>query len=182
MFILELNENIVSIFNVLITALIAVVSGIITSKYSTRPEKQVTSRMMFDKCYSKIYSLTEYELFSKNMTLEKVRHLGAEIIEICNNADNYFFPSIKVHAEWLRNSNQDNFQENWDYFSSRFSMRYDIVCKDIGLPLRNKAYRMNRKQYVNEWHFFRLYAQNQWPSLLFIILLFLIIILLKLNS
>lgn len=45
------------------------------------------------------------------MTLEKARRLGTEIVEICNNADNYFFPSIKVHAEWLRDSNQDNFKE-----------------------------------------------------------------------
>jgi len=179
---MELNENIISIVNVLITALIAVVTSIITSKYSTKVEKQITSRIIFDKCYSKIYTLTEYELFSKKITLEKVKHLGTEIIKICNSADNYFAPSIKVHAEWLRDSNEANFQENWDYFSSRFSMRYDIVCKDIGLPLRNKAYLINRRQYVDKWHYYRLFAQTQWPSLLFMILLLLILVLINLNS
>lgn len=176
------TENSVTIINILITALIAIVSSLITSHYATKPEKQITSRLIFDKCYSKIYSVVEYDLHSKDITLEKARYYGNEIVKICDQSNYYFYPSVKIYAERLVKSNKANYQENWDYFSMRFSLRYDTVCKDIGLPLRNHAYRLNRGQYRDNWDFFRLMISNDWPSVLFIILGLLVFLFLKVNS
>lgn len=140
---MELSENTLNILNILLTALIAIISGFITSKYTTKPEKQKTSRLIFEKCYTQIYSLVEYDLYSNKLTLDKVRKYGYQIIEICEQSNNYFYPSVKIYAERLANSDSGNYQEHWSYFSNRFSFRYDTVCNDIGLPLRNHAYRIN---------------------------------------
>ncbi|WP_270345790.1 hypothetical protein [Enterococcus thailandicus] len=179
---MDLSENTLNILNILLTALIAIISGFITSKYTTRPEKQKTSRLIFEKCYTQIYSLVEYDLYSKKLTLDKVRKYGYQIIEICEQSNNYFYPSVKIYAERLINSDSDNYQEQWNYFSTRFSLRYDTVCKDIGLPLRNHAYRVNRKQYENNWDLIRLILLNQWSDTLFLVLLLLIFTLYKINS
>lgn len=179
---MDLSENTLTILNIFLTALIAIITSVITSKYSAKPEKQKTSRIMFDVCYSKIYSLVEYDLYSENITLEQVQAYGSEIVSICDGANNYFFPSVKVHAEWLRDSTESNYKETWLYFSKRFSLRYDTSCKDIGLPLRNKSYRINRNHYVDKWEHFKLNTLSEWPYFLFISITILILLILNINS
>ncbi|MBF2599383.1 hypothetical protein IA929_05130 [Listeria seeligeri] len=168
---MKLNENTLTILNIIITASIALITTLLTSRYTSKPEKQKTARFMFDNCYSPIYSLVEYKLFSKDITIEEVQEIGYDIIKICNSANNYYFPSIKIYAERLANSNVGNYNKNWDYFCSRFSMRYDSVCRMIGLPIRNSAYRLNRQHFISNWHFARLFAKNNWLTLLYCMLL-----------
>lgn len=179
---IDLSENAISFFNILITTIVALITAFLTSKYNAKPEKQITSRLIFDKCYTHIYSLVEYDLYSKTLTLQQVRDYGQDIIDICDQANNYFYPSIRVHAEWLRESNQENYQETWMYFSKRFSYRYDTVCKDIGIPLRNKAYRINRNHYHSNWELTRLALINDWPNALFMLILLLLLFSLLLNG
>lgn len=178
-----LSENILTLLNIIITALIAILTSFITSRYTTKPEKQKTSRLIFENCYSKIYSLVEFDLFSKDISLFKVRDYGEKIVEICNNSNNYYFPSVKIYAERLEKSTKDDYQENWEYFSQRFSFRYDSVCKNIGLPLRNSAYRINRNHYKNNRNLIYFALKNDWGSVISLIILFaLMIFLFKINS
>ncbi|ALS03083.1 hypothetical protein ATZ33_17375 [Enterococcus silesiacus] len=173
---MKLDENQINILNIGLTAIIAIFTSILTSRHISRPEKQQTARLIFEKCYSPIYSLVEYQLFSKEMTKIEVNKIGNQIIEICDSADNYYFPSVKIYAERMAKADSSSYMEQWEYFSERFSMRYDNVCREIGVPIRNNAYRLNRRQYKDNFSFYRLFFKNNWLDLLFIIFLITLII------
>lgn len=160
------DSNFFSLVEVVTTVLLAISTGILTSRITLKPEKQITARMMFDKNFSKIFYLTEPYLFSKEITLDETIDLGNQILEICNNSEGYYHPSIKSYARRLANSYDRDYQENWDYFSERFSMRYDKMCLSIGVPLRNSAYRVNYNQYHSNAKFWWLILKNDWLSFL----------------
>ena len=173
------NESTLSIINIAITVLLSLLTSLIAAKHVAKPEKQRTSRLIFDNCYSKIYSLVEYKLYSKDVTLVEVREIGNEIVSICDSVIYYYYPSVKHYAERMRDSDNSNYMENWQYFSKRFSMRYDTVCRDIGLPLRNNAYRLNHNQYQTDLEFWIYLIKNEWLEALF--LLFIITVVIYLN-
>ena len=116
------NENTLSIINIAITVLLSLLTSLIAAKHVAKPEKQRTSRMIFDNCYSKIYSLVEYKLYSTGVTLVEVREIGIEIISICDSANYYYYPSVKHYAERMRDSNSSNYMENWQYLLSNSSL------------------------------------------------------------
>ena len=176
-----MNENNINSWIDLITTIsIAIITVIFTSRFTLKPEKQSTDRMMFDRNKKKIFSKVEPFIFSKNISLEQVTDLGNQILLICHDSDGYYHPSIKGYAERLIDSTESNYLENWGYFSERFSMRYDKVCLSIGVPTRNSAYRLNHKQYNTKSKMFWMIFKNEWPSFLFILItLYLIYFLIK---
>ncbi|MCM2138930.1 hypothetical protein [Vagococcus fluvialis] len=165
------DNNIFSLVEVITTILLAIATGILASKITLKPEKQITARMMFDKSFSKIFYLTEPYLFSKEITLKQVNDLGNQIHEICNNSEGYYHPSIKSYARRLAKAYEGNYKEEWEYFSERFSMRYDKICLSIGVPLRNSAYRVNYRQYHSNAKFWWLIFKNDWFAFLIYLLM-----------
>ncbi len=93
----------------------------------------------------------------KNINLKMVKFYGERIVEILDESNMYYYPSLKVYAERLRDSEEKNFKGLWLYFSGRFDREYDRICKIINMPLRTRVYRINRKHYENQKHFLHIY-------------------------
>ncbi len=143
----------------IITSAIAFLSALIGSRNFRNSDKRNTRRKMIENCYLPLYNLLEYKLY-QDLTLEKTQEIGKEIVSIFTSSNQYFYPSLKIYAERLVSSNQNNYFENWLYFCNRFDKEYDRSCKLIGLPIRSRAYRINRKQFHGNKQFYRIYFLN----------------------
>ncbi|WP_321388727.1 hypothetical protein [uncultured Enterococcus sp.] len=176
---MEVDPIVFELIKIAVTILTASTTSIILIRNLARTQKSSTSQLIFDKCYFKIFSLIEYKLFSKELSLTEVRDIGSEIVEIFNSSEGYYYPSLKIYAERLAKSDTRNYQENWAYFSTRFSSEYDKVCAIIKIPLRSRAYRINRNQYGSWYDFLRVYFLNLEGILELIFLLFLIFMIIQ---
>lgn len=147
-----------------------------------RKERIKTSRIIFEQCYSKVFHLIEYDLYSKDIKLKKVNLYGTKIVQIFEESSMYYYPSLKIYAERLRDAKDENFRALWLYFSRRFDIEYDRVCRAINIPIRTRVYRISRKHYENNKHFFYIYAfsgKDAWIDIISIVIpLILLIIML----
>lgn len=129
----------------------------LSGRFIVRKERIKSSRLIFERSYSKVFRLIEYDLYSKSIELKIVKYYGAKIIQILDNSNMYYYPSLKVYAERLRDADEEDFQELWAYFSHRYDIEYDRVCKIIKIPIRTRVYRLSRKHYENSRHFSTIY-------------------------
>lgn len=168
------------LFSGILIALIGFFGAIFGGKYSAKTEKQVTSRIIFEKAYAKIFLLIENDFYNKKLTNDQITTFGIEINEILENADGYYYPSLKQYAQWMFDPKYtQNLQELWYSFCRTFDRQYEKVCSDIGLPARSRYYRMNKRQYSGIMHFFKIYFFNRyaWADILLISLLVSLIVL-----
>lgn len=170
-----LSENASTILDTLTTIGIALFTSLLAARYTSKPERQKTSRLLFEKSFSLIFVRVEKKLYSKEISLHEVHSFGKEILEICVKSNGYYHPSIKAYAEKLASATNQNYKEEWLYFSERFSMRYDATCKTIGLPLRNSSYRINHNQFSSRYRLLWLAVKNDWPSVGFALILLILI-------
>ncbi|WEV45780.1 hypothetical protein OZX60_03360 [Streptococcaceae bacterium ESL0687] len=169
-------DDILAYIDSIITILVAIISATAAVYYTGKPQKQVTERRIFESCYSKIYTLVEDLLFYEDLTLEETQELGKKILAICEKADNYYHPFIKVYAHNLIDATADNYQKEWLNFSQQFSTRYDRNCRQIGIPLRNYRYRILKGHLKNKPDIIFLIFKNYALDLVFLILLILLIL------
>ncbi|MBE1555488.1 hypothetical protein [Sporosarcina limicola] len=132
-------------------------AAFISARFISRREHQKTNRIIFEKCYSKIFQFIEYDLFSEKVRLETVRYYGESIVRILDDANMYYYPSLKIYAERLRIASEENYQELWGYFSGRFGDEYDRISRSIGVPIRTRVYRLSRSHYEDQGHWWRIY-------------------------
>lgn len=145
-------------FSSLLIAFIGFLGAIIGGKYSTKITKLETSRLVFDKSYSKIFSLIEDKFYNKNLSNNEIQKLGQEIYHILDSADGYYYPSLKQYASWMfSDTYSGNLQELWHSFCWTFDKEYERVSKQIGLPTRSRYYRMNKRQYSSKLDLFKIY-------------------------
>lgn len=173
------------LFSGVLIALIGFLGAIFGGKYSAKTEKQVTSRIIFEKAYSEIFLLIENDFYNKKLTDEQITDLGLEINEILQKADGYYYPSLKQYAQWMFDPEYtQNLQELWHSFCWTFDRQYEKVCSDIGLPTRSRYYRINKRQYSGVMHFFKIYffSRYAWADILLIALLVLLITLFKITN
>lgn len=150
---------------------IAIISSYATYMIGLKSEQRKTDRLLYEKSFLPIFKYVEKDLHNKNLSLKETHELANQILIILSRSDGYYHPSVKDYALKIKRSNQDTYLGHWEYFSERFSLRYDKLCKKIGIPLRGAAYRLNQKQYKNIWEMVKLYFKLLWPSLLFILAL-----------
>ncbi|MCD5204540.1 hypothetical protein IV286_05965 [Enterococcus faecium] len=166
----------------ILVALIGFLGAVIGGKYSTKSEKQVTSRLIFDKAYSKIFILIEDNFYNKNLSDQEISNLGRQIYDILENADGYYYPSLKQYASWMFDPKYNqNLQELWHSFCWTFDRQYEKTASEIGLPPRSRYYRMNKNQYSSKWNFLKIYffSRYAWADFLLIIILIALLILFK---
>lgn len=162
---INLNELFVPI-------LLAIISSYVAFKMGVKPEKQKTSRLMFEKSFLPIFKYLEKDLYNKSLSFKEVQELANQILTILSTSNGYYQPSVKDYALQLKRSSERDYMEHWIYFSKRFSYRYDKVCKDIGVPLRSSAYRVNQRQYTDWSELLILCFKLFWPAAIFILILF----------
>lgn len=163
-FIITLNLN-----ELFIPLLVAIISSYTTIVIGSKPEKQKTSRLLYEESFLPIFNYVEKYLFSKSITVEEAHIFADRILWLLEESRGYYHPSVKDYALKLKRSTTDNHIEMWTYFSERFSFRYDKLCKEIGVPLRNSAYRLNQRQYKNWLGLFSLAFKLSYPLLIIII-------------
>lgn len=162
---INLNELFVPI-------LLAIISSYVTFKMGVKPEKQKTSRLMFENSFLPIFNYVEKDLYNKSLSLEEVQELSNHILTILSTSNGYYHPSVKDYALKLKRSSKNNYMEHWIYFSKRFSYRYDKICKDIGVPLRHSAYRLNQRQYTDWSELTILCFKLFWPAAIIMLIMF----------
>ncbi|WP_368644802.1 hypothetical protein AB4027_06885 [Alkalibacterium putridalgicola] len=158
-----------------IPVLLTIISSYATFKIGIKPEKQKTSRLLYEKSFLPIFNYVENDLYSKSITVKEAHEIANQIIILLSNSDGYYHPSVKDYALKLKRSNDKDYMKHWTYFSERFSYRYDRLCKDIGIPLRNSSYRINHKHYKNKFELIKLFIKLSWP-VLFLLVLYLLMI------
>lgn len=167
---MDITETPFSFIDLIFTSLMTLLAAWLAPRHTKRPEKQATARLMFEKCYSPIFTLLEHDLFRADLSHAEVQKIGHNILEICDNSQNYYYPTIKVYSELLIISNSGNYQEIWEDFSNRFSRQYDLICKEIGLPLRNQEYRIYRGHFQTRTRLILLMIKNKVTINLLIVL------------
>lgn len=168
----------IEIIDTIISASIALLASLISARFISRREHQKTNRLIFEKCYSKIFQMIEYDLFSKEINLKTVRYYGNRIVRILENGNMYYYPSIKIYAERLENASEEKYKQYWEYFSERFSTEYNRVSRSIGVPLRTRVYQLSRKHYKNTMHWFIIYLTSGKEAIIDTISIFILIALL----
>jgi len=130
---------------------------------------------MYDNVFLPIFELVEEDLYKKNLTLEETQQYGDSINEIIEKSHGYYHPSLKEYGRKLSNTNNNNYLEQWEYFSERFDKRYDKISKQLGIPTRNYAYRINNGQYKNNISLIKMLMLNDIVTIIFMFSLLLII-------
>jgi len=138
-------------------ALLGVVGSIVAGRYVLMTERQVTARIVFEKSYFPIFSLIENVFYSEKLSVEEIREYARKILDIFDSADGYFYPSLKHYAEHLLSINTSNKDEEWHSFCWTFDRQYEKVTRSINIPRRSRYYRLNKNQYSDRFHLFRIY-------------------------
>lgn len=160
-------ENLVNFdsISLLLTVFITLLSAYLGFKASGLSDQNCTAKLMVEKIYFPVFSLIEKDLFQQ-ITLKKAVDYGVKITDLISQNPMYIYPSLKLYAERLSNSSEDDFQENFKVLCWSVNKYYDKYSKKIGLPLRSYTYRINTGQYENRHQLFFYYALLKLPNLL----------------
>lgn len=117
-----------------------IITTVIVNRFNRSNESLVTSRELFEKCYSPIYFLVEQDLYSESITPEKVVGFANQIDKILIESQPYFSPFIKVINEKLYLANHANVDQIWQFFSKEFMHEFSHRSNDIGLLEKKRKY------------------------------------------
>lgn len=158
-----------------LTSIISIVAAKIGANSVVSSEKLITARKTLYQSYIPIYKLLEYKMF-QNIPYEECVGLCRQVIEIFDASDYHYYPSLKIYAESIIESDASSYLKNWKYFCKRFDREFDKYSRMLKLPKRSRTFRINRKQYEDDYHFFRIYFWNVEGVIEFTFYFFLLIL------
>lgn len=158
-----------------LTSIISIVAAKIGANSVVSSEKLKTARKTLYQSYIPIYKLLEYKMF-QDIPFEECVELCKQVIEIFDASDYHYYPSLKIYAEFVVDSDANTYLDDWKYFCKRFNREYDKYSRLLKLPKRSRSYRINRKQYEDDYHFFRIYFWNTEGLIEFSLYFFLLVL------
>lgn len=145
-------ENVISLeglLELILTIAVTLMSVYFGLKTAGITDKNNTAKQMIEKIYFPIFNLIEKDLY-KDITLTQAIDYGNKTLDIINQNPMYAYPSLKMYAYDLTQSDETNFNENFKRLCWSVEKHYDKYSKCIGLPLRSYSYRINNHQYENK--------------------------------
>lgn len=163
----------------LVLQLLAIAVAYFAGTYSAKQEQQITSRIIFEKCYHKIFLIIEKDFLSKELTLEQMQEYAKNILKIFKSANGYYYHSLEEYCRRLKSDNNiSSARDLWLSFCWSFDKQLIKVEKSIGLPRRSFAYRMNRKQFSNKIQMITSFFSS-FPSITIILVIYIVLSILQ---
>lgn len=170
-----MNVNIINFVLQFLAITVAYVAG----RYSAKQEQQITSRIIFEKCYHPIFTTIESDFYSKELTLEQMQNHAKEILEIFKNSNGYYYHSLEEYCYRLSIvTDISTAKELWLSFCWSFDRQLIKIEKSLGLPRRSFAYRMNRNQFSSKTQMFISFILN-YPSVLVLLVIYIALYILQ---
>jgi hypothetical protein len=151
---------------------ISIIVAFAVGKYSTKQEKQITSRKLFENCYQKVFSLIEKDFYNEELSLLELKDYSLKITDIFKYTDGYYYHSLEEYCNRiLKTNNLEDANENWLAFCWSFDRQLIKTEKEIGLPIRSFTYRVSVNQYSSLWQIVASFFRSFPLSIIFLVIL-----------
>ncbi len=195
-------EQMWNLLNIIATLLTTLIGAWFTMQVFHGGKKADAANMQLEKVYGPLFTLVEPYLFHK-MDRKQCAALVNQIEQIVLNGGYLADPMLKdlirnfrtakdctpkqyneYQHKWLYvfTETPDHYLEYWFRICNHIDRTYDKLCLICSYPLRNRSYRLDRKQYVNSFRFVFAWMIFLLPILIWFALILIILIMSALHA
>jgi len=152
---------------------IALFIGILSILITKNSYKSSVARERLELVYHPLFLSIEPYLY-KEIGAEDLKKFIILFEELELKHSLYIYPSLRYWVKDIKkhtNYSFKKYENDWIIICNYISKEYDKLCKLAYMPLRSTAYRVNNRQYKDNFSLFLGVIKLIWPNLVFITIL-----------